>query len=125
MIYRWISAPLAYLVLFLVIYALLWVFTGDAAKPPKCEAYKRIGDGANQNPPVAFCYGGTSLNVIIVYSVAFLCGQLMEMIRLPGLLGELFLDLLAHFEKQPRDIFSDNFGRTCSVCHLRIRAKEV
>ena len=92
-VYRRTGGVATYLVFFLLIYTLLWILTGDEALPPRCYAYQKeekIG-GASKKEVVAVCYGGTTIAVVIFYAVAFAMGQLVELVRLPGLLGEFYL----------------------------------
>lgn len=101
-IYRKCGAVAAYGFFFLLIYALLWVFTGDMAVTPKCFAYVAV----NSTQKAAVCYGGTTLDIIIFYAISFTCGQLVELIRLPGLLGEPPRLLINHFRSTWSCVFS-------------------
>ncbi|VDN13176.1 unnamed protein product [Dibothriocephalus latus] len=94
-IYEKTAGPLAYCLFFALIYVCLWIFTGKEALPPKCYEYKRIDAPVHEGlsakkmeKPVAFCEGGKSLNILILYMFAVLVGQLTELIRLPGLVGQ-------------------------------------
>lgn len=90
-IYRHVGGVAAYIVFFLLIYTLLWIFTGEEALPPRCYAYEKSENGTAKTEEVAVCYGGTTLGIVIFYAFAFTMGQLVEFVRLPGLLGELQL----------------------------------
>ncbi|KAL7057019.1 hypothetical protein AAHC03_019082 [Spirometra sp. Aus1] len=94
-IYEKIAGLVAYAIFFILIYACLWIFTGKEALPPKCVEYKRTdsathaGLSAEQKAkPVAVCDGGRAVNILIFYTFAVMVGQLTELIRLPGLVGQ-------------------------------------
>ncbi|KAL5971676.1 hypothetical protein TSMEX_000598 [Taenia solium] len=85
--YRHVGGVASYIVYFLLIYTLLWIFTGEEALPPRCYAYQKSEDGNAKPEEVAVCYGGTTLGIVIFYAFAFTMGQLVEFVRLPGLLA--------------------------------------
>ncbi|KAL5105166.1 Sodium/hydrogen exchanger 9B2 [Taenia crassiceps] len=92
--YRHVGGVAAYIVFFLLIYTLLWIFTGEEALPPRCYAYQKLEEGNTKTEEVAVCYGGTTLGIVIFYAFAFTMGQLVEFVRLPGLLGMLMSGLI-------------------------------
>ncbi|BHF79673.1 Sodium/hydrogen exchanger 9B2 [Sparganum proliferum] len=94
-IYEKIAGLVAYAIFFILIFACLWIFTGKEALPPKCVEYKRTDSATHAGlrpeqkaKPVAVCDGGRALNILIFYAFAVMVGQLTELIRLPGLVGQ-------------------------------------
>ncbi|CAL8104569.1 unnamed protein product [Calicophoron daubneyi] len=109
-VYRWTGGVLAYALLFLLIYTTLLAVNPSVATLPKCRRIivpdldARLGNKTTEQAtastsglysiPFGYkvalqCHNGEAFSVLIYYVVGFICGEITELLRFPGLLGML------------------------------------